>query len=320
MAFKSGVPELKLEHGLLRIGLTCNENCLFCNAPRDSYPYPLNLSINQIKKLIDNFAKSRPERISITGGEPTLRPDLERIIKYAAKKGIKDIEIQTNAILLANNKRIKIYKKAGLTIAFVSLHASTPELNDYIVQRKGAFQCATEGIKNLLKNKVTTEINIVINSINYRNLPDFVSFVNENFPGIRLCLSVAQPHWNALKNRFIIPDYDKISPYLKKAIVSAQKYGLNPTNPFCGVPPCIGEWYNNLTSCMDFSTDLNFKIREKEKARNYAEKIKAPKCKKCCLNSACTGVWKEYPRIHGFSALRPIKKSMIKNYNKVFKN
>ena len=84
--------------GLLRLTMACNERCLFCNVPMEDYPRPTP-SEEEVLALLDAFAGAKT--LVISGGEPTLlKARLVALIAEASRRGVENIEIQTNAILI----------------------------------------------------------------------------------------------------------------------------------------------------------------------------------------------------------------------------
>jgi len=305
-----------LPYSLLRLGLACNADCLFCNVPSESYPLQ-EMSTPQAKAEIDHLLSLDEElKLDITGGEPTLRKDLEELIQYASRKGVKIIEIQTNGILLADKEYAKRLKLAGLNQAFVALHSSYPQIHDCLVGKKNAFNKCIEGINNLLESNVKVFLNPVITTKNYKNLPEYIHYIKDQFPGIKsMSLSVIQPRGRAENNKYLVPRYDIISPYMKKALILAKERGLPVYNPYCGVPLCIGGWHNYLKDCFEYCQNLTELKLGFEKTSFNSDKIKGPGCCKCDLNNFCNGVWKEYVEIHSFSGLKPVR--LKKNSEKV---
>ncbi len=306
--YKQTVLQKNIPYRLLRLNLACNANCLFCNVPPESYPLQ-EMSTQQAKSEIDRLiALDKELRLDITGGEPTLRGDLEELIEYASKKGAKVIEIQTNGILLANKEYVKKLKLAGLGKAFLALHSCYPEIHDFLVGRKGAFEKCVTGIKNLLKAGVEVILNPVITVKNYECLPDYIKFIKNNFPRIKsVSLSVVQPRGRAGNNKYLIPRYKVISSHIRKALTLAKKYGLIIYNPYCGVPLCIGGWHRYPEQCVEYCENL-LKSKSGFGEDDFnADKVKSPDCCKCDLNNFCNGVWKEYAAIYSFSDLKPVR-------------
>lgn len=102
-------PALKDGHGrsieYLRISVTdrCNFRCLYCMpaAGLEWLPKSDILSYEEIAGVVSQLAPLGLTRLRITGGEPTLRPDLHRLISMLrAIPGIEDISLSTNGVRL----------------------------------------------------------------------------------------------------------------------------------------------------------------------------------------------------------------------------
>ena len=107
----------------LRLSLTeaCNFQCSYCLP--DGYQAdgrPRFLDVNEIERLVRAFAALGMHKIRLTGGEPSLRKDLEEIIeRVAGVPGIRKIAITTNGTLLP--RRLPGWQRAGLTALNVSM-------------------------------------------------------------------------------------------------------------------------------------------------------------------------------------------------------
>lgn len=302
---------------LLRLGLACNLDCCFCNIPPESGSllHPLRSSQNDIKKKIDDiFKHNLSPRISISGGEPTLYPkDLINVIKIIKKRGAEMTEIQTNAIAFADSNLATRLKSAGLDSAFVSFHTHNSKIFDILVGKKGSYGKCIAGIKNLNATGIKITLNPVINSITYKNLPDYIKFVNRYFPEIKsISLSVVQPRGRAANHKILVPRYGLMSPYVKKFLYLADKFKIKVNNPYCGLPFCIGSWHERLRDCMEFMENF-MEIRKNKKLdilashKHLMGKIKPATCERCDLFVYCNGVWREYSDIHPLSDLKPLK-------------
>lgn len=306
--------ESNLPYHLLRVGLTCNVSCVFCNIPIESGSHPPNLDFNKIKKIIsDIFKKDTYPKVSITGGEPTIRPDLINIIKYLKKRRAKIIELQTNAIGLADENLTARLKKAGLDKAFVSLHSHIPHLHDILVKEKNGYEKCIKGITNLLKYKIKVILNPVVTTLTYRHLPDYIRFVNGKLPEINsISLSVVQPNGRAMMKQKIIPRYSVISSYIKEALDLADQFNIIVNNPYCGLPLCIGEWYKRLDRCVEYNESMAYKNKITNFRRpEVSEKIKSQQCRLCDLDEFCNGVWRNYAKLYPLTDLKPIKKKFL---------
>jgi GTP 3',8-cyclase len=111
----------------LRISVTdrCNFRCVYC-MPRDvfgpDYPFlPRGelLSFEEIARLARVFRGHGVEKIRLTGGEPLLRRNLERLIEMLARIPGIDLTLTTNGSLLT--RKARALKAAGLHRVTVSL-------------------------------------------------------------------------------------------------------------------------------------------------------------------------------------------------------
>jgi cyclic pyranopterin phosphate synthase len=108
----------------LRLSVTdrCNLRCAYC-MPEQEYvwlPQPDLLSFEEIAALVDVFTALGVDRIRLTGGEPLLRRDLDRLVALlAAKPALREIALTTNGVLLA--EQADALARAGLKRFTISL-------------------------------------------------------------------------------------------------------------------------------------------------------------------------------------------------------
>jgi len=119
----------------LRISVTdrCNFRCVYC-MPRDVFgsdyeflPRSELLSYEEIARLARCFAAIGVRKFRLTGGEPLVRRDLERLIgMLVSVEGVEDISLTTNGSMLTLDKA-RALKQAGLRRITVSLDALDDE-------------------------------------------------------------------------------------------------------------------------------------------------------------------------------------------------
>lgn len=116
----------------LRISVTdrCNFRCTFCMPADRKYsflPRPQILNFEEITRLAHLFVALGVEKIRLTGGEPLLRSEIEKLIaSLSAIDGVDDLALTTNAYLL--EEKAGLLRDAGLSRVTVSLHSLDPEL------------------------------------------------------------------------------------------------------------------------------------------------------------------------------------------------
>lgn len=118
----------------LRVSVTdrCNFRCRYC-MPREVFgpnfaflPRAELLTFEEITRLVRLFATEGVTKVRLTGGEPLLRRELDRLVEMiAAVDGIADIALTTNGALLA--RHAERLAAAGLTRVTVSLDALDDE-------------------------------------------------------------------------------------------------------------------------------------------------------------------------------------------------
>ncbi len=111
----------------LRISVTdrCNFRCVYC-MPKEAFGKDYQflehkelLTFEEIARLARIFTRHGIEKIRLTGGEPLVRRNLERLIEMLADIPGLDLTLTTNGSLLA--KKARTLKAAGLKRITVSL-------------------------------------------------------------------------------------------------------------------------------------------------------------------------------------------------------
>jgi cyclic pyranopterin phosphate synthase len=127
-------------HSNLRISVTdrCNIRCFYCMPAENVQFKPRHelLSFEEIERFVRVAAELGIDRLRLTGGEPLVRHDLDRLVGMLARvPGIRDIALTTNGILLA--EQAQSLKDAGLARVNISLDCLEPETFFKISRREG---------------------------------------------------------------------------------------------------------------------------------------------------------------------------------------
>ena len=114
----------------------CNLRCTYC-MPEENYqwfPQADVLRFEEASRLVDIFARLGVDKLRITGGEPLLRCDLDKLIEIlAAKSAIKDLALTTNAVRLKS--LLPPLAQAGLGRITVSLDTLRPDRFQSLTRR-----------------------------------------------------------------------------------------------------------------------------------------------------------------------------------------
>jgi MoaA/NifB/PqqE/SkfB family radical SAM enzyme/radical SAM superfamily enzyme YgiQ (UPF0313 family) len=291
-----------LERRIVRLNFHCNQACDFCFVSRE-------LPAIEHEKIVAEIeaAAERGAILDLSGGEPTLNPRLPEYLALARDRGIERLELQTNAIRMADPVFAKELYDAGLREAFVSLHGVRPESSDRVTAAPGTFVKTVEGIRNLLDLGVGVHLNFVLCGFNIADLAEFPDFVVRELvrgKAARLGLNfsyVAASTDNVPRDRKLIPRFSDIAWALAAAHERAEALGLEMTgfDSKCGVPAC---YLPRAIRERHFARP----IPREELARNGDGFVRAPACERCELGDRCYGVRATYAELHGVEELRPI--------------
>jgi cyclic pyranopterin phosphate synthase len=148
----------------LRISVTdrCNFRCSYC-MPLDKYEWIDKkeiLTFEEITRLATLFVRLGVEKIRLTGGEPLVRRNLDRLVgKLSGIQGLKDLCLTTNGALLADN--VQSLKEAGLRRINVSLDSLDCDKFRRITKRgdlgkvlEGIFAAKSHGLHPIKLNAV----------------------------------------------------------------------------------------------------------------------------------------------------------------------
>ncbi len=130
----------------LRISLTdkCNMRCVYCMSEDMVFTPTADLmSTPEILRLVNIFARLGVDKIRLTGGEPTVHPDLIPIVRGIRATGIERISMTTNGLRLA--QLAKPLRAAGLERVNVSVDTLDPD-RFHRVTRWGKLDKVMEGI------------------------------------------------------------------------------------------------------------------------------------------------------------------------------
>ncbi len=147
----------------------CNFRCGYCNSFNQKEE---EMSIGEIKQMLDELKQAGLMRLGITGGEPLLRKDLGEILEYAKQLGIQ-ITLVTNGSLVKKN--LEALKNLNLLI--VSLEGPR-KVHDKI-RGKGTFEKAMGAIETAKKNKIRVWIEAVLTRDDDKGLDFLVNLSNE---------------------------------------------------------------------------------------------------------------------------------------------
>ncbi|MFN2635908.1 MAG: GTP 3',8-cyclase MoaA [Gemmatimonadaceae bacterium] len=161
----------------LRISVTdkCNFRCLYC-MPKEGLqwlPKAEILSYEEIARIVAELAPLGLRRLRITGGEPTIRPNLDALIRLLRSvPEIDDISLSTNGVRLP--ELAALLRDAGLDRVNMSADSLRPERIAAISRRSAGFDpiAAASAAERVGLSPIKINV-VVMRGINDDEIADF---------------------------------------------------------------------------------------------------------------------------------------------------
>lgn len=279
----------------------CNAKCQFCYYKHGDMKSIR--SFEAVKKDIDNAIARGNNYIDVSGGEPTIYPQITDLIKYALDKNIKTCII-TNALTPLN--KLDEIINAGIDEFLVSIHGME-KTHNFLVGVENAREKQISFL-NHIKDKVSLRFNCVINQYNQNEIYDIAQWMIQWKPKIVNFINM-NPHgeWGAKldETKKVIADLHIVEPLLNKAIelLESNNIGVNVRYyPMCRIEEkyrrCIS---NDLHVTFDpYEWDYNIQPKIFETFFNWGKQTsinienKGFPCNQCDLQWICGGINKAF--------------------------
>lgn len=301
------------------LNYNCNARCVFCYTSPEIYRLSEHLKLDvklATKNMMDSY-KDGARIIQFIGGEPTLYPQLDELIRIARKIGYSAIQIVTNGIKLSDHKFFDKLIKSGLNSVVFSVHAANSDIHNRVVGVNDAFKKILKALKFAVKNNIYITVGTAVTYLNYREVPNIVRLMYENY-GIESYHFIAT-HFLGMayktKDKLAV-SYSETKPYLLKAMDYLSSNRVLPVSPILSnYVPCILPGFENIISDwkLPYSADDDLYLPEKKyKDSMYTMitntlRMKSKKCKKCIYYGICAGFEKEYYKEFGDKEFVPLK-------------
>jgi len=243
------------------LGFGCQLNCKHCYASDLINPKRKSMSLEEIRKSIDQCIGEGAIHFLISGGEPLIHKQVFEVIKYINKKNAFSC-LATNGVAL-NKESISKLKKSGLNIIEISLDSSLREKHDKNRKRKGLYDHVLKATSMCKKQGITVFASSVITNDNLNNndLIDIIRLGKTRGIRTHLCFPVSMGNWRGKKALLTKKNKIKIKGLFKKEDIRCceegnyLKQGCSAgiekicINPYGDVLPCpyIQASFGNIT-------------------------------------------------------------------------
>ena len=151
----------------------CNLKCRYCYG--DFLPENTNaFSFPEICTLFNNLKRRGVEIIELTGGEPTVHPDFDKILEKACNT-FEKVNILTNAVLLPEKVKELLLKYSAKISFSISIDGFSEETNKYQRQCPNTFKKTLNNIIyiNEFVNPMHLRVVYMLTNDNYHELDGF---------------------------------------------------------------------------------------------------------------------------------------------------
>ncbi len=174
----------------LRLSVTdrCNYRCVYCMDPDFRYmPKRELLSLDEYLTIARVGASLGIRKLRITGGEPTLYPQLDDLIAGVGAMGFDDVAMTTNGSLL-DRMPLERWRRAGLDRLTLSLDSVRPERVARITRTSATPETVITAIsRGKAAGFDPIKVNaVVMRGYNDDELADFADFARQHEIDMRL--------------------------------------------------------------------------------------------------------------------------------------
>jgi len=222
---------------LIKVGYACNENCTFCHTADMRH---VDDTADRIDWKIDRAKKLGYSMVVLSGGEPSIRPELLRWARRVADHGL-DFGLVTNGLMLSYpHVTDELIDRCRLRYVYMSIHGGDAKVHASVV-RANTFQQALGALVLLSGRVPDLTANCVVTTANMRHLRGLVDRLLP-LPDVTIKLSMTQPKGAANRAAdVIIPDIEECAGYVRDAIDHGLASRPGPGVRFAhdGIPFCL---------------------------------------------------------------------------------
>ncbi len=158
----------------LALTYKCNNKCTKCyvEQTRDIK----ELTTEEWKNVLDKLWEIGIPHVTFTGGEPTLRDDLPKLVEHAEDLGIITGLI-SNGRKLKDKKLVEELVTAGIDHFQITIESHDSKIHDELNGAKNAWKETVEGIKNIIPTPVYIMTNTTLTPYNIKDIEKTIEFL-----------------------------------------------------------------------------------------------------------------------------------------------
>lgn len=164
-----------LQSAYLHVTHHCNLNCIGCYSAVDARNTRRDLTLDELRVIIDALAKAGCGHVVISGGEPFLRDDLPDILAAVRASGIGSVDVLTNGTAVTPEKLAAIAPYVGrVSVSFDGPNAEAAP----IVRREPLFDRLVDAVAMIRDAGIQPHIIPTVHAGNIHAMGDFVALAD----------------------------------------------------------------------------------------------------------------------------------------------
>lgn len=290
----------------------CDNSCFFCVV---SSPLMDTNSVSEIS--VNKFLRENSDQgfmvVNLHGGEPLVSPIIDKILIEIKKNQYPSIHMQTNGILLSDNRLAKKYVDLGVDKFIISYHADSDTTSKFLTERENVHKMVNKAIVNLKNLGAKIRTNTVINTFNVSKLSEIsnqlidldVDEVNISNLHPEGSASFCSDKFMVKINNFKKEIYKAIDILEERGVVDIRLEGF----PYCFLSE---KMYLQLNNKFRYIKMLfrNIVIGNYDHFMKNQQSVYKPRCANCLVRDKCGGIYPLYLEIHGDGEVRPINSAL----------
>lgn len=273
------------------LGYDCNLWCDYCTIGPELRGRALSTA-HALASLRQGRAQGL-DALSITGGEPTIRPDLLAIVRAGRALGFADIKVQSNGLMYAHGDNLARLLAAGTTRLHVSIHTHRADRYEQLVRRTGTYAAMVGGLQRAVASGAALVVDLIVKRDTMADLPAAIDWLAGL--GVRAVdlWYVSLTDANAAHPESL-PRMSEALPFVTEALARGRRQAM--TLRSLHVPRCLlGQdhahaWDPGADRVVVVTPEATFALKDSR----LAGRVKVPACAGCPFEQVCPGIRPDY--------------------------
>jgi radical SAM protein with 4Fe4S-binding SPASM domain len=156
----------------------CNLRCKHCYQDSEHNALEAELSLQEKLDLVDQMAAAHMPMLALSGGEPTISPDLVPVLRRASGHGMH-LTLATNGTTMTPERAGEL-AQAGLRYVEISLDSVDPARHDAFRGAPGLWEKSVRGARNVVATEgLRLGIAMCVHQGNFHEVEEMIDFAQD---------------------------------------------------------------------------------------------------------------------------------------------